>query len=77
MDVCVTVLNGILVNSLTVNIDLLPSTAIGKLSCVLSYYCGVKGLYIHITRFSKLVTVTVELHSFQREKILSLAVNLR
>ena len=30
VDVCVTVLNGILVNSLTVNIDLLPSTALGK-----------------------------------------------
>ena len=30
VDVCVTVLNGVLVSSLTVNIDLLPSTAIGK-----------------------------------------------
>ena len=30
VDICVAVLNGILVNNLTVNIDLLPSTAVGK-----------------------------------------------
>ena len=40
VDVCVTVLNGVLVNNLTVNIDLLPSTAIGNNNNFFSYYLG-------------------------------------